>query len=160
VERRLARPIALALIRRADAVLVFEVPDPVKGVVGYRPLGGTIEFGERGADAVAREIREEVGADLVDVVYLGTLENIFEYLGRPGHELALIYEARFADATLYERDVIEAREANGSPLRCTWKSLTDFERGEALYPNGLLALATAWLARAAAREAPRSTPRR
>lgn len=44
----LARPVAIALIRRDDEILVFDVPDNLKRVVGWRPPGGTIEFGERG----------------------------------------------------------------------------------------------------------------
>jgi hypothetical protein len=43
VTRGLARPVALALIRRSEEILVFEVPDPVKGVTGWRLPGGTIE---------------------------------------------------------------------------------------------------------------------
>src|SRR5437773_12568037 len=61
-ERPMPRTTALAVIRDADRLLLSEVPDAVKNVVGYRPLGGTIEFGERGHETVAREIREEIGA--------------------------------------------------------------------------------------------------
>ena len=138
--RRLARPLAVAVIRSGDRILVFAVPDQVKGLVGFRPLGGTIEFGERGQDAIAREIREEIAAELVDVRYVETLENIFEYLGRPGHELVRVYEGRLADETLYRRETIVGREENGAPFRCVWKPIADFERGDPLYPDGLLEL--------------------
>jgi 8-oxo-dGTP pyrophosphatase MutT (NUDIX family) len=134
------RPIALAVIRDRGRLLVFEVADPVRGITGYRPLGGSIEFGERGHDTVAREMREEIGAQLLDVRYLATLENIHQYLGRPGHEIVRIYEARLADAALCERDFIEGAEEDGEPLRCTWKPIADFERGVPLYPEGLLEL--------------------
>lgn len=120
----------------------MEVPDPVRGITGYRPLGGSIEFGERGHETVARELREEIGAELLDVRYLGTLENIHEYLGRPGHEIVRIYEARLADSSLSERDVIDGAEEDGAPLHCVWKSMTDFARGVPLYPEGLLDLLT------------------
>jgi ADP-ribose pyrophosphatase YjhB (NUDIX family) len=134
------RPIALAVIRDRDRLLVFEVPDPIRGVTGYRPLGGSIEFGERGHDTVARELREEIGAELLEILYLGTLENIHQYLGRPGHEIVRVYEARLADTSLYERDAIEGAEEDGEPLRCIWKPIADFERGVPLYPAGLLDL--------------------
>jgi len=98
------RALALAIIRRGDELLVFEVPDPVRKVTGFRPPGGSIEFGETGAAAVVREIREELGLEIVDPRYLGTVENIYEWLGRPGHEIVLLYAARFADATAYGRD--------------------------------------------------------
>jgi len=130
------------VIRSRDRILVFDVPDQIKGVVGYRPLGGTIEFGERGHEAIAREIREEIAAELVEVRYVETLENIFEYLGRPGHELVRVYEGRLADSTLYGRESIVGHEEDGSALRCVWKPLADFARGDPLYPDGLLELLT------------------
>ena len=43
MSRQLARPVAVALINRGDEILVFEVPDAVKHVVGWRLPGGTIE---------------------------------------------------------------------------------------------------------------------
>jgi ADP-ribose pyrophosphatase YjhB (NUDIX family) len=139
VTGRLARPVAVALIRRGDEILVFEVPDPVKGVIGWRPPGGTIEFGERGADTVVREIREELGAEIVDAEYLGTLENIFTYLGASFHELVRVYSARFADERLYERDRFECIEANETRT-CVWKRIADFNAGVPLYPDGLIDL--------------------
>ena len=134
------RPIALAVIRDRERLLVFEVADPVRGITGYRPLGGSIEFGERGHDTVARELREEIGAELLDIRYLGTVENIFEYLGRPGHEIVSLYEARLAEPSFYEREEIEGAEEDGQPLHCMWKPIADFERGVPLYPDGLLDL--------------------
>lgn len=115
------------------------MPDQVKGVTGHRPPGGTIEFGETGAATVIREIKEELGVDVVEPRYLGTLENIFTYLGRPGHELVRVYEARFADPQLYERDVFECVEANGAAFSCVRREIDSFS-GDALYPAGLLAL--------------------
>ncbi len=140
--RQLARPIALAIIRERDRILVFRVPDDVKGITGFRPPGGTIEFGESGAATVIREIKEELDVVVVDARYLGTLENIFTYLGEPGHELARIYEVRFADPAMYERDTFVCVEANGTPFTCVWKSVADFARDE-LYPSGLFELLSA-----------------
>ena len=77
--------------------------------------------------------------EIVDVRYLGTLENIFEYLGRPGHELVRVFEAHFADASLYEQDSFECVEANQTRFTCIWKPLADFAHAP-LYPNGLLEL--------------------
>jgi len=140
VTRGLARPVAVALIRRGDEILVFEVPDPVKGVNGWRPPGGTIEFGERGRETVVREIREELDVEVVDVGYLGTVENIFTYLGVAGHDLVRVYAARFADEQLYERARFDCVEANGVEFTCIWKPVADFRAGTPLYPDGLLAL--------------------
>jgi ADP-ribose pyrophosphatase YjhB (NUDIX family) len=140
VSRELARPVAVALIRRGDDVLVFDVPDAVKGVVGWRLPGGTIEFGERGSETVVREIREELDVGIVDLAYLGTVENIFTYLGAAGHELVRVYAARFADPRDYERDHFDCVEANGPRFTCIWKPIADLRGGGPLYPEGLLEL--------------------
>ena len=138
--RAFARPVAVALIRRNDEILVFEVPDPVERLTGWRLPGGTIEFGERGRETVVREIREELDVEVVDVGYLGTVENIFTYLGVAGHELVRVYAARFADEQLYERARFDCVEANGVEFTCIWKPVADFRAGTPLYPDGLLAL--------------------
>ena len=87
------RPLALAVIRRNDRILVFRGEDPTKAEVFYRPLGGGIEFGETGETAVRRELREEIGAELVNIRPLGALENLFTYNGGAGHEIILLFEA-------------------------------------------------------------------
>lgn len=132
------RPLALAVIRDGGRLLVFEGRDPIKPETFYRPLGGGIEFGERGADAVARELREEIGAEIANVRYLGTLENLFHHMGEGGHEICLMYEADLVDRSLYGRGAIEGIDP-GEPLLALWKPLTDFGPGKApLYPDGLL----------------------
>ncbi|MGH2491661.1 MAG: NUDIX hydrolase [Candidatus Limnocylindria bacterium] len=140
MRRELARPVAVALLRRADAILVFDVPDTVKQLVGWRPPGGTIEFGERGSDTVVREIREELGVEVIEPIYLGTVENLFTYLGAAAHELFRVYAVRFADPRQYERERFDCIEANGSRFTCIWKPITDFRAGAPLYPDGLLEL--------------------
>ncbi len=140
VGKRRIRAIALAIIRDRGRLFVFEAYDAVKGETFYRPLGGGIEFGERGADALAREMREEIGAEIRDVRYLGMLENVFTYRGEPGHEICLLYEARFADPAMCERTRIEGMDGS-EPLLALWKPLSEFGPGRApLYPEGLLGL--------------------
>jgi 8-oxo-dGTP pyrophosphatase MutT (NUDIX family) len=135
------RPLALGIFRHAGRLLVFEGYDAIKDQTFYRPLGGGIEFGETGAHALAREIREEIGAEVTNVRYLGLCENIFTYAGKIGHEIVLLYEAELAERSLYERDIIEAVEANGSTFMALWKPLADFADGRVLlYPDGLFDL--------------------
>jgi 8-oxo-dGTP pyrophosphatase MutT (NUDIX family) len=142
VSRDLDRAIAIAVLRRGDKILVSEVPDPMKNVTGWRPPGGGIEFGERGAETVVREIEEELGARVTDPQYLGTVENIFTYLGVKGHQLVRVYAVRFADPELYEQDHFDCVEANGIRFTCIWKPIADFRGGVPLYPDGLLELLT------------------
>lgn len=136
--RAFARPVALALLRRRDEILVHPVTELDGTIIGRRPPGGTIEFGESGRDALVREIREELGAEVTELRYVGTLENIYTFRGKPEHELVRVYEARFSDPTFYSRDVIDCVEADGQPFTCVWRRLS--ELGEPLYPSGLLEL--------------------
>lgn len=136
---RQIRLLALCICRREDKILVMEGYDSVKDQTFYRPLGGGIEFGELGAEAVAREFMEEVNAVVNDVRYLFTIENIFVHEGKPGHEVALMYDGVFADETLYVKPLIEGTEGNGEPIKAVWKSLNEFDNGHPpLYPSRLL----------------------
>jgi ADP-ribose pyrophosphatase YjhB (NUDIX family) len=133
------RPLAICVFRRGDRILVSEAHDPVKGLTFCRPLGGGIEFGETGAQAVEREIREEIGAAVTNLRYLGTLENIFTYLGEPGHEIVLVYDGELVDRSLYERDFLEGVEGE-EPFRAGWRELDSFGPDLPLFPDGLVAL--------------------
>ena len=134
------RPIAICLFRHDGKILVFEGYDPRKDETFYRPLGGGIEFGERSVDTIRRELREEIGAEVRNLVYLGTLENIFTFDGKPGHEIVQVYDGVLTESGLYEQAVILGHEADVEEhFRAMWKSLDEFGPGESiLYPDGLL----------------------
>ena len=134
------RPLALGIVWRGGDVLVFEGYDHVKAETFYRPLGGGIEFGERSQETIRREFREELGAELVDVRYVATIESIFTCNDRRGHEIILLYEAALADRSFYERDTFVVHE-EGERLLARWMPLYRFEAdGLPLYPDGLLGL--------------------
>ena len=134
------RPIAICVCRHGDRILVAELRDSKKNQTFYRPLGGTIEFGERGEETVTRELMEEIGATLTEVRYLGTLENIFVYEGRRGHEIVLVYDGKLADRSLYQKEVIQGDELD-QKFCAVWKRLDDFGDGRPpVYPDGLLEL--------------------
>ena len=136
------RAIAIGIIRRSDQILVLEGQDPTEPEPFYRPLGGGIEPGERGAEAVVREFAEEMaGVEVVEPRLLGTLENIFSFAGSAGHEIVLVFETRFRDAGLYEVDRFTCREENGEPFEGLWLDLERARDGTvALYPDGLIDL--------------------
>jgi ADP-ribose pyrophosphatase YjhB (NUDIX family) len=128
------RCLAVGVIRRGDgAVLLQTGYDPVKDEHFYRALGGGIEVGERSRDTFAREIREELGAEVAEARLLGWLENIFTFEGRPGHEIVAVYEAALADQALYERDEIELADQL-RPSRAVWVRL---DHDAIVYPSGV-----------------------
>ncbi|MCY3832686.1 MAG: NUDIX domain-containing protein [Chloroflexi bacterium] len=137
------RPLALCVFRRRKMIFVSQGYDSRKREVFYRPIGGRIEFGERGSDTVVREVREEIGAEVAEVVYLGALENIFAYEGKAMHEIVLLYDGRFIEPTRNQDDyTIEGADGDDILYRACWRSL-DFFRNEGappLYPEGLLEL--------------------
>jgi 8-oxo-dGTP pyrophosphatase MutT (NUDIX family) len=135
------RPIAICACRQAGRLLVAEYVE--KERLYYRPLGGRIEFGERGAETVRREFREEIGAELVAVRYLGLLENIYTAEGLPNHQIVLVYDGRLADRSLYKKESLPGDEL-GVPFKAVWKQLGEFGPGKPpLYPAGLLEMLTA-----------------
>lgn len=134
------RPIAIAIVRRGDDIFVAEGRDVVKGELFYRPLGGTIEFGEYSRNTVVRELLEELGVTVSVGRYLGAIENVFTNNGAAGHEIVMIHEAAFSDRSLYDQEEVSALEGS-EPFRAMWKPLSMFRAGAApLYPEGLLEL--------------------
>jgi 8-oxo-dGTP pyrophosphatase MutT (NUDIX family) len=107
------RPIAICVCQDSNRILVGEGHDRKKGETFYRPLGGTIEFGECGEETVQREFLEEINADLTDVRFLGLLENIFSYEAKREPELVLVYDGRLHDASLYQRMSIQGDGVRG-----------------------------------------------
>lgn len=127
------------VFRDGDRMLGFEIHDPAKSVTGFRSIGGGIEDGETSWQAVEREVAEELGVPISEPVLLGVIENIFVFLGRPGHEVVFVYEATFTDAADYERDFFEIREPNFGTYNAVWKHMDDFRSGRLeLYPAELL----------------------
>jgi 8-oxo-dGTP pyrophosphatase MutT (NUDIX family) len=96
-----------------------------------------VEPGETTREAVAREIAEELGLQIDALKLLGVLENIFVLDGQPKHEIVFVYDGRFVDESVYARDELHGWEANGEPLRATWRRLDSFEEKHRLVPEGL-----------------------
>ncbi|NJL49424.1 MAG: NUDIX hydrolase [Leptolyngbyaceae cyanobacterium SM2_5_2] len=131
------RPIALCLLRQGKRILVHEGYDSVKQEAFARPLGGGIDFGETSRDAVIREIKEELGADITNVNLLGIVESIYRYQGEPGHELVFVYDGQFVDNSLYDRESLDVVEGKRS-FKAVWRSLEELRSGPAkLVPTQL-----------------------
>lgn len=102
------------------------------------PIGGGIDFGEKSADAAIREVREELGAEIVRLILMGVLENLFYYNAQAGHEIVFVYEAEFVDHGLYQRPELTVTESDGQILKARWFDSTHIQRHEVrVYPNGM-----------------------
>ena len=138
------RPLAICIFEHDGRILVTESVDSIKQQTFYRPLGGGIDFGESSADAVIREVREEIGAEVANLRYIGTLENIFTYHGVPGHEIVQVFDGRLVNESIYKMILVPGVESDGTPFGAIWKSLDAFSDDRPLYPHGLLELLREW----------------
>ncbi|HEX2912913.1 MAG TPA: NUDIX domain-containing protein [Chloroflexia bacterium] len=138
------RPLALAVIRKDDQLLLMEGYDKLKKETFYRPLGGGIEFGETSQEAVEREIMEELGAELINIHFLGIAENLFVFNGEPGHEIVMLFGGDFKDKSFYDNTEFNYIDGKGKQkVRAVWVELSRFQAGEnPLYPDGLLEIVT------------------
>jgi ADP-ribose pyrophosphatase YjhB (NUDIX family) len=133
------RPISVCIFRHKQHILVYQGFDASKNQTFYRPLGGGIEFGESSQEALHREIKEELQADIHSATLLGILENRFTYENEMGHEIVFVYDARFENTRLYSRTEISVIEA-GQTLTATWLPIAPLPPDTRLYPPGIVSL--------------------
>jgi 8-oxo-dGTP pyrophosphatase MutT (NUDIX family) len=133
------RVLALGIIRDGDRLFVSEGYDAVKHSKFYRVLGGGVEFGETSHDALQREFREEIQAELTNIHYVGCLENIFMYQGKLGHEIMQLYRCEFANPKFYQLDTVTFTEGGDREHKAMWIDIARFKSGELqLVPEGFL----------------------
>lgn len=129
---------ALCVIRKLEKILVLPLTDS-SGTV-YKPLGGTVEFGEHTETALRREIIEELKTEIHTVSYLGFPENVINFDGEIRHEIAFVYEAKLATIHLYDLERIHVEDA-GLSFVAEWMPLNSFRnKTSTLVPEGLLEL--------------------
>ena len=134
------RPVAVAVIRQGERILVWEDYDPYTHEVVAVPLAGGIEFGETGEQAIARELAEEIGATPSRIRYLGLIEDIFDWAGKKRHEIYLIYDVELERQERLKGEVVTVTEPDGSSYVARWRPLSEFRSSAKLAPEGLLAL--------------------
>lgn len=120
---------ALCLFSYNDHLFVSESFDSVKNDYYYRPIGGTVEFGEHTVATLHREIREELSTEITHVTLMTVLENIFICDGMQGHEIDFVYTAEFADASFYEIKDYYLNESNGEKVKALWLPKNDLLSG-------------------------------
>lgn len=132
----------LGIIVKENYILLEEQEGKHSKGIGsyYRPIGGTIEFGEKSNETLVREFTEELGVDVVVKGYISCLENIFTVDENVGHEITQIYLVDFKDRNLYQKESFTVSEGNKITF-AKWISKEEIFSGEkVLYPNGLTEL--------------------
>jgi 8-oxo-dGTP pyrophosphatase MutT (NUDIX family) len=142
MQKPFIRPIAICLFRNGGRILVSEHFDTVKNDRFCRPLGGGIEFGETSADAMLREVKEELDLEIENLQLVGILENIFPFEGETWHEIVFVYDAEFVDKAHYASDEIEGYEHEVDVrFKAKWLNLSEVHNHPArLVPEQLLEL--------------------
>ena len=108
--------------------------DEVKGEDFGRIIGGGVEFGETSEIALRREFQEELGSGLFNVSFVKVIESIFQYKGKPMHEIVFLYTGDLKDESIYLKESI--RVVDGKEFDAVWVKLDDVESGKLkLYPK-------------------------
>jgi ADP-ribose pyrophosphatase YjhB (NUDIX family) len=131
------RVVAQCLLEHNGRLLLQEFLHEHDHYTFYRPPGGGVEPGEYAADAMRREIQEELAAEISEPKLVQVLENIFDYGGKTRHEIIFLFRATVLDTRL--TSVPEFRFLdNGSEFRAVWKSIAELlDDSLVLYPVGL-----------------------
>ena len=132
------RTVAVGLAWHRGRLLVSQIANDSGKVIGVRPLGGSIEFGETREQALHREFMEELGAEISIVGPWLTFENIFDYEGAPGHEFIFATDIELHDRSLYDRPEILYAIESGQIVRGVWADPAVLAaRGLPLFPDSL-----------------------
>ena len=98
---------------------------PKAGGYCYLP-GGHIEFGEKGREALVREMREETGLAAEAGELLGVVESSFEQKGRRHCEISLVYAMTIASTSV---------TAQEDWIAFDWVPLADLDKVNLLPPE-------------------------
>jgi mutator protein MutT len=86
---------AIIVNGRDEMLLCKRAFEPHKGSLGLP--GGFVDFDETAEQALIREIKEEIGAEVEEFAYFCTFPNIYEYSGMNIHTLDIFYICTLKD---------------------------------------------------------------
>lgn len=133
----LMRVVAQCLLEHNGRLLLQEFWHEHEHYYFFRPPGGGIEPGEYAADAMRREIQEELAAEVSEPELVHVLENIFEYDGDTRHEIVFLFRAAVLDEQLTRVPEVRLID-NTFEFRAVWIPIAKLLQGDVvLYPVGL-----------------------
>lgn len=92
-----------ALIEHEGKILLHKADDNDY----YAIPGGRVKAGENSDEALKREVKEEMGVNLLIDNYFGMIENFFNTQEKNYHELMALYHCHFEEnCSLYEKEEI------------------------------------------------------
>jgi len=119
-------------------LLAMEVYNDKGDVIGVRPLGGMIEFGESRETALRREFQEELRTDITFSGSWRVFENLYLHEGKRGHEYVFAIGIQMHRQSLYTTEGLVFSEDSGTSSNSCWFSIEDLKRATpALFPSGL-----------------------
>jgi ADP-ribose pyrophosphatase YjhB (NUDIX family) len=105
----------------------------VEDASGYhRLVGGSVGVGETHRDAIVREVREELGAQVHDLTFLSAEESIFQRDGQLAHNIVFLYTGRLDPMPALMNATL--REDDGSLVPVVWRSFDEHDEPLPLYP--------------------------
>ena len=104
---------------------------PKSGAYTYLP-GGHIEFGEKGREALVREIKEEMGLESEAGELLGVEECQFEQHGKPHAEINLIFKLTIPSCLPSQ---VSRPPAQEDWIAFEWRDISDLENANLLPPE-------------------------
>jgi ADP-ribose pyrophosphatase YjhB (NUDIX family) len=135
MKKRSIKVKAMGLFASEGRLLVNPGFDSVKQEAYLRLPGGHVEFGERSERTLAREMFEELGAEVEVLALLDVVQNHFTFEGRPFHEIVFIHHARFRDPAFTQREIMPNIEA-GHDENFKWLAMAEALNGPCpLFPS-------------------------
>lgn len=111
------KALAVVVRPRDGALLVREGQDGTGQ--GYaRPIGGSVEPEELAEAAIRREVREELGCELIVEGLLAVVVNQFVLDGQERQELDVAFSGRLEHSALYGRERLPVLDVPG--LEAVW----------------------------------------
>ncbi len=127
----------LGLAWLGERLLLGEVEDSVGRSKGFRPLGGSVEFGETREEALRREFMEELGWSIRITSPWHAFENIFVHEGTTGHEYVFVANVAVDGREPNPDRRIRYNEADGTRCQAGWFVPSALPHGLPLYPEAL-----------------------
>jgi ADP-ribose pyrophosphatase YjhB (NUDIX family) len=125
---------SICIIQRPNGDVLATKGIDDDGVIFYRLIGGGVEFCETSADALHREVKEELNTSIRDIELLDVVENIFEYKGEKGHQVMFLYHGKIDDQDTFALESFPILDAPG--LEAHWVSLQGIlDKSVRFYPK-------------------------